>query len=224
MILLNHEMIIGRLSEISSERQQVELWLSDGSNGKWSCLTEAYLGLFDDSALAQKLETEGTVFGSEIDSVLTRLDQMLVEIDDDRPEEEKIIDLKMADARDLATTVLERIMAAGSMNAGRISDRLLEWRDMEMQRKLWLPAADGEMPESKPYDAAWHLLRGKDYWGYLDLGKRRRDFSRMFDELEQLIFGHVRVEFRPPEHVISDPAMRPVRQLAARIMKRLEEV
>lgn len=160
----------------------------------------------------------------EVDVLLKSLEHSFgAMVEEWSSQEEAIDDPRMTKVRALASMALRGVMEAGSKNMGRISDRLLEWRDEEVQRQLWLPIMEGVPPESKPYEAAWHLLRGKDYWGYLPLGDRRGEFSVMFEQLDRLVFGVLRLEFRSPEEIISDPAIRPVRKLAARIMGKLKK-
>ena len=221
MILINHAWVIDGLRELSSEAEQRRLWLSAG--GEVSSFVECYYQTFEDTCLNEAIESGETEFGVEVDALFKDLEQSFGPmVDEWQSEEEAIADPRMAGIRDLASETLRRILAAGSKNVAGITARLVEWQSEEQQRKLWLPAMEGETPKSRPYDAAWHLLRGKDYWGYLDLGKRRREFSGMSDDLEEHVFGRMKVAFRSPKEIISDPGMRPVRQLAARIIGKLD--
>ena len=223
MTLINHEWVIDGLRELSSEAEQRRLWLSSG--GEISSFVECYCRLFEDTCLIEGIENGETEFGMEVDHMLTDLEErfgaMVVKW---QSEEEAITDSRMCKVRTLASITLGKIMETGSRNIGRINKRLLEWGEEEVQCQLWLPAMGGVPPKSKPYDAAWHLLRGKDYWGYLDFGDRNDEISIMFEQLDRLVFfGDLRLEHRSPQEIISDPAIRPVRKLAARITEKLEQ-
>ena len=222
-MLINHKRVIGGLCQFGSEAQQRRLWLSTG--GEVSSLVEAYCELFEDSCLADALDSGGTEFGAEVDQMLNELNRLtapivkeyqLLELDI----EEVIADPKMAKVRELASKTLRRVIAKGSKNASRIAGRLLEWRDEERQRRLWLPAGDAT-PISSPEDADWHLFLGKDYWGYLDLGERKRELSEMLFELSKLVGALKTFVPRPPEQIMADRMMPAIREMAARIADKL---
>ena len=64
---VNIEHVRWALEELSDEREQVRLWLSDGSAGKEvSSFVEAQCILFDDSGLGYALETNSTGLGEQI--------------------------------------------------------------------------------------------------------------------------------------------------------------
>ena len=216
--LINHKWIIDRLFELGCEKRQRELWLSDGSSGEWSCLAEAYCGLFDDSALCYKLDSGGTEFGVDVDSSLRRLEKIIVEIDDHRTPEEVIADPRMATVREMASGLLGRILLIGSRDSERIVRRLLELRDEERQRRLWVPA---DNPRSSLKEVYWHLFTGDDYWGYLDLGARKQELSSMFSQLEELVADLEPYRARPPTEFITDPKMAAVRETASGIAQKL---
>ena len=212
--LIHHADVIDGLCQFASEAEQRRLWLSAG--GEVSSFVEAYCGLFVDSCIEDVLDSGETEFGAEADQMFRDLDALLLEIDDGRPQERVIADPKMAKVRELASEALRRVIAKGSKNASRITGRLLEWRDEERQRRLWLPAGDAT-PTSSPHDADWHLFHGKDYWRYLDLGERKRELSEMFFELSKLVRTLKTFVPRPPEQVIADPMMPAIREMAGRI-------
>ena len=217
---LNHQSILCGLRELSSASEQRRLWLSDGvATSEVSSFIEACCQLYDDSALQERLEAGGTEFGIEIDDALKELGEATDAIDAERPPEHIVADPKMANVRNLAKSVLRKIMSMGSKNNRRIIDRLLEWRDEEKQTTLWLSTEDAEAISS-PDEAHWHLFLGDDYWEYLDLGTKRVEFSKMFWELNILALtamgGH-----RTPKQVIADPGMIRVREMADRILQKL---
>ena len=217
-LLIHHADVINGLSQFASEAEQRRLWLSAG--GEVSSFVEAYCWLFEDSCLLDVLDSGETEFGAEVDQMFRDLDALLMEIDYGRPQEKVIADPKMAKVRELASEALRRVIAKGSKNASRITGRLLEWRDEERQRRLWLPAGDAT-PTSSPDDAYWHLFHGKDYWGYLDLGERKRELSEMFFELSKLVSTLKTFNPRPPEQVIADPMMPAIREMAGRVAGKL---
>ena len=213
------------MRELGSEAEQRGLWLGQGTQtvGEVSCFVEACCGLFDDSALGEKLYSSGTEFGAEVDTALKEVDKLIDAIDDDRTEEEIIADPMMANVRRVASDAFRRIMWMGGRNKQRIIDRLLEWRDEEVRRRLWFPSGDGVEAESSPRDAQWALFRGKDCWMYLNLGRREREFSPVFFELDKRI-SRLDYDRRPLEDVLSDPLMNCVGQMAARIIDKLENL
>lgn len=96
------------LEELSSEQEQLRLWLSDGSGGKEvSSFTEAQCGLFDDSHLGVLLDRKQSVFGDPADSMLLRLGELLGRIDDARHPSEIIADPLMNEVRSLAADTLK---------------------------------------------------------------------------------------------------------------------
>ena len=219
--LINHNWIIDCLFELSCEKRQRELWLSDGSSGEWSCLTEAYCRLFDDSALCYKLDSEGTEFGMDVDSSLRRLEKIILEVDDHRTPEKVIADPRMATVREVASSVLGQILLFGSRNSERIVRRLLELRDEERQRRLWMPA---DNPRSSLKEVYWHLFTGNDYWGYLDFGSAKQELSSMFSRLEELVADLEPYRVRPPTEFIIDPKMVIVRETASGIIRILDRL
>lgn len=221
MALINHEQIIDGLFQLGSEREQRRLWLAEGprEQNEMSSFVEAWHELFTDSALLDELCSQGTEFGMEVDRMLVDLHDLTNAIDRYKPEDEIVDDLRMVTVRELASTVREHIMSMGRTNSQRIFDRVLEWRDEYRQRMLWLPS-DEEPPRSSPHCADWHLFHGKDYWGYLDLGANKRELSTRFWDLSLLV-GDLRTFNRPPESVLADPLMEPIREMAARIANRL---
>ena len=221
MTLLNHEQIIDRLFEFSNEEEQRRLWLGEGQE-KWteiSSFVEAGCELFQGSALDSKLYSEGTEFGPEVDAMLRAIDDLTLAINGHRHDEEIIADPKMDVVRAVASRAHGCIMSMGRKNSRRILDRVVEWRDEERQRLLWLPRA-GEPPKSSPRCANWHLFNGNDYWGYLDLGARKREFSTLFWDL-LLLVADLRTYSRRPEEILADPLMEPIREMAARIARKL---
>ena len=221
MTLLNHEQIIDGLFEFSNEKEQRRLWLGEGQE-KWkeiSSFIEASCMLFGDSALDEKLYSQGTEFGTEVDSMLREIDELTRAIDTHRRQEKIIADPKMAIVRRVASTAHGHIMSMGRKNIGRILDRVVEWRDEDRQRMLWLPSAE-KPPMSSPHCADWHLFHGKDYWGYLDLGADKRELSTRFWDLSLLV-ADLRTFDRRPESVLADPLMGPIREMAARIARKL---
>lgn len=221
MTLLNHEQIIDGLFQFANEKEQRRLWLGEGQE-KWkefSSFEEAYCELFDDSALDTKLYSQGTEFGPEVDAMLREVDDLIDAINSDRSPEKIITDPKMVAVRRVASTTLGHIMSMGRKNSGRILDRVMEWRDEERQRMLWLPSAE-KPPMSSPHCADWHLFHGKDYWGYLDLGADKRELSTRFWDLSLLV-ADLRTFDRRPESVLADPLMEPIREMAARIACKL---
>lgn len=224
-ILVNHEKVICGLQELSSESTQRRLWLSDGSSGEVSSFIENYLELFQGACLLEAISIGETEFGKEVDAMLTDLEQQFgVLVDEWQSEEEAIADPRMVGVRELAATTLRGILAAGSKNAARITARLVEWQSEKRQNELWLPGTDGTSAISTPRDAAWHLFLGKDYWGYLEMGARRSELTRMFLELDKLVWPLAMRGNRPSDQIIADPRMRGVRQMAARILRALERV
>ena len=219
MMLINHEQVIGGLQQLRSEAEQRRLWLSDGD--EVSSFVEAYCELFVDSCLTDALDSGETEFGAEVDRMLGDLNAVLMEVDNDRPAEKVIADPKMAKVKELASESLRLVMTKGSKNPSRITARILGWRDKERQRRLWLPAGKDAKPMSSPYDAYWHLFHGKDYWGYLDLGERKRELSEIFLELDNLVWTLDKSTLRPPEQVIADPMMPAIREMAGRIAGKL---
>ena len=220
MTLLNHGTIIDRLFEFANEEEQRRLWLGEGQEN-WteiSSFVEAGCELFQGSALDRKLYFQGTEFGPEVDAMLRAIDDLTLAINGDRYDEEIITDPKMDVVRRVASTAHGRIMSMGRKNSGRIVDRVMEWGDEERQRMLWLPDAEKQPPRSSPYCAYWHLFHGKDYWGYLDLGADKRQLSTLFWDLSVLV-SKMRT-FRP-EAVLADPLMDPIREMAARIARKL---
>lgn len=222
-MLINHEQIIDGLFQLGSEHEQRRLWLAKGPKQKneMSSFVEAWHGLFTDSVLLDKLHSQGTEFGMEVDAMLMELYDLTDAIDGYKLEDEIVSDPGMVKVRKIASSALRRIMFMGRKNSGRIVDRVSEWRDEEKQRKLWLPTIDGSMPRSSPYDAAWHLFHGKDYWGYLDLGTEKRELSALFRGLGSLVFRLKTYVSRPPEAVLADPLMEPIRETAAQIARKL---
>ena len=220
MTLINHNLIIDCLSELSCEKRQRQLWLSDGRSEEWSSLTEAYLGLFDDSGLSHKLDSEGTEFGKEVDSSLRRLEEVVTKIDDDRSPEKVMTDTQMEKVRDIASSVLDQILSIGARNGERIVHRLLELCDEDRQRRLWLLAN----PRSSLEEVYWHLFTGDDYWGYLDFGEQKRELSSMFSQLEELVGNLEPYRVRLPIEFITDPKMGIVREMASRIIRKLERL
>ena len=172
MILINHEMVIYELRVLSSESEQRRLWLS--VDGKVSSIVETFESLFGDSCVMESIERGETEFGIEVDMMLRVLERRLYALMDEwQSQEEAIADPRMEDVRELASTILERILVAGSKNVGRITTRVVEWQSEETQQEIWLPTTEGASPKSTPSDAAWHLFHGKDYWAYLEMGERR---------------------------------------------------
>ena len=220
MTLINHEQIIDGLFQLGSEREQRRLWLDEGprEQDEMSSFVEAWHWLFNDSALLEKLRSQGTEFGMEVDAMLMELYHLTDAIDGYKPEEEIVADPRMIMVRDIAATVRGHIMSMGRENSRQIFDRVLEWRDVERQRMLWL-ATDKQPPRSSPYCAYWHLFHGKHYWGYLELGAEGRDVPTLFRHLNSLAFSLK--PFVPPEAVFADPLMEPVREMAARIACKL---
>ncbi len=223
VITLNHHYILVDLRTLGSEAEQRGLWLGEGTqtDGEMCSFVEACCGLFDDSALGEKLYSSGTEFGPDVDAALREIDKLTDAIDDDRPQEEIIADPVMAKMRQVASDAFRRIMSMGGRNRQRIIDRLLEWRDVDVRRRLWFPSGDGIEAESSPRNAQWALFRGKDCWMYLDLGRREREFSPLFFELDKRI-SRLDYDRRPLEDVLSDPLMMYVGQMAARIIEKLE--
>ena len=222
MTLLNHEKIIDRLFEFANEKEQRRLWLGEGQE-KWaefSSFVEASCELFDGSGFDTKLLLSGTEFGPEVDAMLRELDDLTEAINIDQPEEKIIADPKMAMVRRVASTAHGRIMSMGRKNSGRILDRVVEWRDEDRQRMLWLPSAE-KPPMSSPHCADWHLFHGKDYWGYLDLGTDKRELSTLFRDFGSLVFDLRTFVPRSPEAILVDPLMEPIREMAARIARKL---
>lgn len=223
MITLNHHYILVDLRTLGSEAEQRGLWLGEGTQtvGEVSSFVEACCGLFDDSALGEKLYSSGTEFGADVDAALKEIDKLTDAIDDDRTQEEIIADPLMAKVRQVASDAFRRIMSMGGRNKDRIVNRLLEWRDVEVRHRLWFPSGDGVEAESSPKDAQWALFRGNDCWMYLDLGRREREFSSLFFQLDTRI-SRLDYDRRPLEDVLSDPLMTCVGQMAARIIQKLE--
>ena len=221
MTLINHQQIIDGLFQLGSEREQRRLWLAEGPKGQNEMFSfvEAWHELFTDSVLLDKLCSQGTEFGMEVDAMLMELYHLTDAIDVYKPEEEIVADPRMIMVRKIASTVREHIMSMGRKNSSRILDRVVEWRDEERQRMLWLADAE-EPPRSSPHCADWHLFHGKDYWGYLDLGANKRELSTRFWDLSLLV-NDLRTFNRPPESVLADPLMEPIRERAARIASRL---
>ena len=221
MALLNHEQIIDGLFQLANEKEQRRLWLGEGQE-KWreySSFIEACCDLFQGSALDEELYSQGTEFGPEVDAMLREIDDLTEAINADRPAGKIIADPTMEMVRRVASVALGRIMSMGRKNSRRILDRVVEWRDEERQRMLWLPRA-GEPPKSSPRCADWHLFRGNDYWGYLDLGARKREFSTLFWDL-LLLVADLRTYRRRTEEILVDPHMVPIREMAARIARKL---
>ena len=223
MTLINHEQIIDGLSQLANESEQRRLWLGEGQEEitEFSSFIEACCELFQDSALDNKLYFQGTEFGSEVDAMLKKIDDLTEAMSIDRPQEKIIADPKMAMVRIAASTALRHIMSMGGKNSTRIVDRVIEWRDEERQRMLWFPDADKLPPRSSPQWADWHLFHGKDYWGYLDLGTEKRELSTLFRDMGSLVFRLKTYVSRPPEAVLADPLMEPIREMAAQIASRL---
>ena len=222
MTLINHEQIIDGLFQLGNEREQRRLWLAEGPKEKneRSSFVEAWHGTFTDSALLDKLCSQGTEFGKEVDAMLMELHHLTDAIDGYSPEHEIVDDPRMVMVRKIASTVRDRIMSMGRKNSGRILDRVVEWHDEDRQRMLWLPGAE-KPPMSSPHCADWHLFHGKDYWGYLDLGADKRELSTRFWDLSLLV-ADLRTFDRRPESVLADPLMVPIREMAARIARKLE--
>ena len=221
MKLLNHECIIDGLFQFASEKEQRRLWLGEGQE-KWvevCSFVEAGCMLYDDSGLYEDLYSEGTEFGPEVDAMLQEIGRLTRAIDGERYEEEIIADPKMAIVRRVASNAHGRIMSMGRKNSERIHNRVMEWRDEERQRMLWLPHA-GERPRSSPRCAAWHLFHGNDYWGYLDLGDDEDELSNLFWDLSVLV-SHLTDRDAGPEAVLADPLMKLIREMAARIARKL---
>ena len=227
---LNHRALIDGLQELESESEQEWLWLSDGSNGYWSCLEEAYYGLFDDSTFAYQVESGETELGAHIDSMLRDLDDVLMEVDGNRPPEQVIADPKMKTVRAMASRTLSEVMAAGARNRERIIGRVLELSDEKRQRSFWIPAGGGLEARSSLWEVNWHLFTGEDFWRYLDVGDRPiwRDVGdsgpelfAMFSQLEKLVLDLDPYGYRTSGELIADPKMVPVRRMAARIIEKL---
>ena len=221
MILLDHEEIIEGLLQFANQEEQRRLWMGKGQE-RWtefSTFDQAYCELFEDSALEVILYSRRTAFDKDVDTMLRKLDGLIKSIDTDQDVEDIIADPKMTIVRAVASIALERIMSMGRKNGQRILDRVVEWRDEERQRMLWLPRA-GEPPISSPRCAEWHLFHGRDYWRYLDLGVDEREFSTLFWDLRLLVID-LRTFNRPPEEVLTDSKMDPIREMAARIACKL---
>lgn len=222
MTSVNHYLILLNLRELGSVAEQRGLWLGEGTqtHGEVSSFVEACCGLFDDSVLDEVLYSSGTGFGSDVDTILKGIDELLSGVDSDRPEEEIIADPAMAKIRELASDAFRRIMSAGMRNKGRIIDRLLEWRDEGRRRELWLPPRAGVPARSSPRDAYWHLFYGKDCWLYLNLGWKEREFSPLFFELANLV-SHLVDDRRPLDDILSDPLLVSGSRKAAEIIGRI---
>lgn len=221
MILLDHEEIIEGLLQFANQEEQRRLWMGKGQE-RWtefSTFDQAYCELFEDSALEVILYSRRTAFDKDVDTMLRKLDGLIKSIDTDQDVEDIIADPKMTIVRAVASTALERIMSMGRKNGQRILDRVVEWRDEERQRMLWLPHA-GERPRSSPRCAAWHLFHGNDYWGYLDLGDDEDELSNLFWDLSVLV-SHLTDRDAGPEAVLADPLMKLIREMAARIARKL---
>ncbi len=57
MSAINKQVVIWALDELASRAEQERLWLSDGSSGEVSSLTEAICGVFDDGGVSRALDS-----------------------------------------------------------------------------------------------------------------------------------------------------------------------
>lgn len=93
------------LVELADRDLQRRLWLGrDAAPGLMSSIEEATCGLFDDSALAAKLE-QGPVFGPVIDGHLRALGRRLAAAQDHLAFDDPLDDRRLVEVRDLAASV-----------------------------------------------------------------------------------------------------------------------
>lgn len=107
---VNVEHVRWALEELSDEREQVRLWLSDGSVGKEvSSFVEAHCSLFDESGLGDALEKNSTGLGEKIDSQLVLLGTLLRGIDSRRAPQDIVADPLMGRVRAAAAETLKAL-------------------------------------------------------------------------------------------------------------------
>ena len=122
----NIRMILDSLEELSSQEQQVRLWLSTGAHGaEVSSPTEAICALFDDSGLADALdwswdERQGgrevpdiPVYNVEVDEQIEALRKMLKKLPAGSPQQ--VIDSPMMrEVRTAAARLWSDLSQAGT--------------------------------------------------------------------------------------------------------------
>lgn len=109
---VNIEHVRWALEELSDEREQVRLWLSDGSAGKEvSSFVEARCILFDDSGLGYALERNSTGLGEQIDNQLVLIGTLLRRIDSSRAPQDIIADPLMSRVRAAAAEALQALQS-----------------------------------------------------------------------------------------------------------------
>ena len=100
------ELVEDALRELADEKYQRELWLaSDGP--EVSSLSECISRLLDDSGLGDALEAPDPVYTAEIDRRLLALQDLLTRMDDSRPPHEILDDPQLAQARGIASGLLQ---------------------------------------------------------------------------------------------------------------------
>ena len=103
------EVVQAGLRELADEDFQRRVWTGRGAPAEMSSFDEAVETLFDDSGLEPELGRGRPVFGSELDSKLLALRDLLQRIDADRYPDEIIDDPLMADARQRAAKILDAL-------------------------------------------------------------------------------------------------------------------
>jgi hypothetical protein len=105
---LNKNLIIECLQELSDEKLQQELWLSNGPPFVGS-FTEAVEQLFTDSGLADALDANEMCFDRESDSLLAELRLRIKQVDANSEPLSIISSSNMTVVRDMALRCLTRI-------------------------------------------------------------------------------------------------------------------
>lgn len=106
---VGHEHVVDALRELSDERLQRLLWLSDGTGGAdVSSLVECIERLYTDSGLGEALRS-GSVYGLDVDADLRLLARELDRIDGQLDPATLLADPVMIHVRSSAAALLGRL-------------------------------------------------------------------------------------------------------------------
>lgn len=105
MFEIDRQPVLWALRELASREEQERLWLSDGTSGEVSSLTEASCGVFDDGGVARLLDMDG--FPSEIASLFKALLMCIKRVPHNAPPREQISHPSMEDVRRISRDLID---------------------------------------------------------------------------------------------------------------------
>lgn len=107
--MIDMQLMIWSLKELSSQEDQERLWLSDGSSGEVSSFEEAVCQLFDDAHISQALESGSLreLFGDDFCTNVKTLDELVQSMPQNMAPEILLRDPSLLEIRRICKLLLE---------------------------------------------------------------------------------------------------------------------